>query len=80
MQRKLVTMTLAALAFAIAVPLGAALTLNTSRLNSAAARPQSVIAAPATLASDWQRLPEAWGPAVTGGLLLGLAAAVRRVT
>jgi hypothetical protein len=79
MQRKLVTISLAALAVAVTVPLGAALTFESSRRNSAA-QSHPVLTADAALASEWRRLPEAGGLAVTGGLLLGLAAAVKRVS
>ena len=78
MRRRLLTIALAALVVAITVPLGAALTFDAPRFGRAVVQPVSA-AAPDTSAQS-RRWPEAGSLAVTGGLLLGLAAAVRRTT
>ena len=73
MRRRLLTIALAALVVAITVPLGAALTFEAPRLGRAATITRAADAGP-----ESRRWPEAGSLAVTGGLLLGLAAAVRR--
>jgi hypothetical protein len=79
MRRRFLTIALAALVVAVAVPLGAALTFDAPRLGSAATvRPASSHGSGAPAES--RRLPEAGSLVVTGGLLLGLAAAVKRAS
>ena len=78
MRRRILTIALAVLVIAITVPLGAALTFDAPRFGRSVVRPVSA-AAPDTSAQA-RRWPEAGSLAVTGGLLLCLAAAVKRTT
>lgn len=78
MRRRILTIALAVLVIAITVPLGAALTFEAPRFGRAVARP--IAAAAPESAAHSRRWPEAGSLAITGGLLLGLAAAVKRTT
>jgi hypothetical protein len=78
MRRRILTIALAVLVIAITVPLGAALTFDGPRFGRAMV-PRAVSAAPDRAAHS-RRWPEAGSLAVTGGLLLGLAAVVKRTT
>jgi len=77
MRRRILTILLAALVLAVVVPLGAALTLDRRLPLSAHAFTRHPASAPA-VPGQGAALPEAGSLALTGGVLLGLAAAVRR--
>jgi hypothetical protein len=79
MRRRILTILLAALVVAVVVPPGAALTLD--RRLPLSGRAFSRVAIPTASAPhhDPGVLPEARSLAFTGGVLIGLAAAVRRV-
>jgi hypothetical protein len=76
MRRRILTILLAALVLAVVVPLGAALTLD--RRLPLSGRAFTRHAAPAPAVHEVTTLPEAGSLALTGGVLIGLAAAVRR--
>jgi hypothetical protein len=79
MRRRILTILLAALVVAVVVPLGAALTLD--RRLPLSSRGFAHVAGPAPSAPhrDAGPWPEAGSLALAGGVLIGLAAAVRRV-
>jgi hypothetical protein len=74
MLRRILTIALAVLVLAVVVPFGAALTLERRLPLTSRALP-SVAARPAAEAAP---LPESAALALTGTVLIGLAAAVRR--
>jgi len=79
MRRRILTILLAAFVVAVVVPLGAALTLDRRLPLSGHAFSRAPVPVSATRHRAPGVLPEAGSLALTGGVLIGLAAAVRRV-
>ena len=81
MRRRILTILFAALVVALVVPIGAALTLDRRLPLTARAFSRPAVPAPVEAHPDSPRtLPEAASLALTGGILIGLATAVRRVS
>jgi len=79
MRRRILTILLAAFVVAVVVPLGAALTLERRLPLSRRAFSRGAAPASSLPHRDLGVVPEAGSLALTGGVLIGLAAAVRRV-
>ena len=79
MRRRVLTIFLAALVLAVVVPIGAALTLDRRLPLSARPFKRAVASAPTLAVTGRSTLPETGALALTGGMLIGLAAAVRRI-
>jgi hypothetical protein len=78
MRRRILTLLLAALVLAVVVPLGAALTLDRRLPLAGHSFTRHAVPAAASTHTD-SVLPDAVSLALTGSVLIGLAAAVRRV-
>ena len=79
MRRRILTLLLAALGLAVVVPLGAALTVDRRLPLAGHSFARRAVPVSAAAQTDSSGLPDAASLALTGTVLIGLAAAVRRV-